>query len=253
MSSEFQPKIIGIVCNWCCYAGADLCGVSRFQYPPYIRLMRVMCSGRVDLLHILRAFSDGHDGMFIGGCHLGDCHYVSSGNFNAYGLFHVARKILDYIGLNPKRLRLEWVSAGEGIEFSKFMNEFGREIEETGPLGKTEGLDDDTLRFRLTAVKSIAPYVKLVLTHRLNTLERTEKAYYEFFDSDEFERFFQDSIAVKIVMSQIMLLLKNVRLSQKEISEKLGISPSSVAKYMNDSSRLGLVRYDQELGNYALA
>ena len=145
MSSEgkFKPKMLGIICNWCCYGGADLCGVSRFQYPTYIRLIRVMCSGRVDLKHILLAFANGVDGMFVGGCHINDCHYNPEGNYDAMSMVSLCKKLLEHIGINPKRLRLEWVSAGEGIRFANIMNEFSREIEHLGPLGKSEGLDAD--------------------------------------------------------------------------------------------------------------
>ena len=114
MSAGFKPRILGIICNWCCYGGADLCGVSRFQYPPYIRLIRVMCSARVDLAHILLAFATGQDAMFVGGCHLDDCHYITNGNYDALSVVTIAKKLLEHIGVNPDRLRLEWVSAGAG-------------------------------------------------------------------------------------------------------------------------------------------
>jgi coenzyme F420-reducing hydrogenase delta subunit len=86
---KFEPRIIGFLCNWCCYAGADLAGVSRFQYPPDIRVIRLMCSGRVDPAHIFRAFSTGQDAVFIGGCHLNDCHYVTHGNYDALGMVYI--------------------------------------------------------------------------------------------------------------------------------------------------------------------
>ncbi len=129
-----------------------LLGVSRFQYPPYIRLIRVMCSGRVDPAHILRAFSNGADGVFIGGCWPGECHYNTEGNYDALALVHLFKKLLKHIGLNPERLRLEWVSASEGIRFANVMNEFGAKIEHLGPFCKGEGIDEQKLRrafFRL--------------------------------------------------------------------------------------------------------
>jgi len=157
MGTGFKPRILGIICNWCCYGGADLCGVSRFQYPPYIRLIRVMCSARVDLAHILLAFSTGQDAMFVGGCHLDDCHYITNGNYDALSVVTIAKKLLGHIGVNPDRLRLEWVSAGEGIRFANIMNEFGRQVEELGPLGRTEGIDKRILQTRLEAVKKLVP------------------------------------------------------------------------------------------------
>jgi len=255
MSAEqkFQPKLLGIICNWCCYGGADLCGVSRFQYPPYVRIVRVMCSARVDLLHVLRAFLNGNDGVFVGGCHLGDCHYVTGGNFNAYAMVQVARKLLGHIGIIPERLRIEWVSAGEGIRFANFMNEIGAELEKLGPLGKREGLSESDLRLRLEAAIRIVPFVKLALTQRLNVAERTEGAYYEFFASEEFDRLFEELIADKLAISQIALLLKDRKLSTGEISEALDLSPSEVSRHMSRSSQQGLVRYDVDTRCYSLA
>lgn len=162
-----QPKILGFVCNWCCYGGADLAGVSRFQYPPYIRLVRVMCSGRVDLKHVFLAFSTGQDAVFIGGCHINDCHYNPEGNYDALSMANLCKKLLEYVGINPKRLRIEWVSAGEGIRFANIMNEFSREIENLGPLGESEGLDENELKSRLAKIAKLVPYIKLAKREEL--------------------------------------------------------------------------------------
>ena len=248
---NFQPKMIGIICNWCCYGGADLAGVSRFQYPPNIRLIRVMCSARVDLLHILRAFTNGIDGIFLGGCHLCDCHYVTQGNFNAYSMVQVCRKILKYIGIYPERLRLEWVSAGEGIRFANFMNEYSSELVELGPLGKAEGMDEKTLAFKLEAVNKLIPYIKLVLTQKFNIPEKTEKAHHDFFSSDEFERLFKELIEDKLAISQIMSLLQERLHSNAEISEILGFNQSEVSRHIKESARQGLIRYDINSKCYA--
>jgi len=250
---NFQPKIIGIICNWCCYGGADLCGVSRFQYPPHIRLIRVMCSARVDMLHIHRALTNGQDGIFVGGCHLCDCHYVTNGNFNAYSMVQVFRKILKHIGIFPERLRIEWVSAGEGIRFANFMNEYSAELIKLGPIGKAEGIDAETLTFKLEAVKRIIPFIKLVLTQRLHVSERTEEAYHKFFHSEEFDRLFNEIILDKLMKSQITMLLQKRNLSTSEIAASLGLTPSEVSKHMNDSSKQGLVRYDTNSKCYTLA
>ncbi|MGB9846959.1 MAG: hydrogenase iron-sulfur subunit, partial [Desulfotomaculales bacterium] len=158
---EFKPGIIGFLCNWCCYAGADLAGVSRLQYPPYIRVIRVMCSGRVDLAHVFRAFSNGADGVFIGGCHLNDCHYNTEGNYDALNMVQLGKKLLAHIGIHPERLRLEWVSAGEGIRFAEIMNDFGNIVKRLGPLGEGEGIERDELKSRIEAVTKLIPYIKL--------------------------------------------------------------------------------------------
>jgi len=192
---QFEPRILGFLCNWCCYAGADLAGVSRFQYPPNIRVIRLMCSGRVDPAHIFRAFSTGQDAVFIGGCHLNDCHYVTHGNYDALSMVYVCKKLLEHIGLNPERLRLEWVSAGEGIRFANIMNEFVPGMEKLGPIGKGEGINEDELRFKLEAVTKLTPYIKLVQSERLRVSVRTEDAYHQFFTGEEFNRLFNELIA----------------------------------------------------------
>jgi F420-non-reducing hydrogenase iron-sulfur subunit len=250
--SEFKPKILGFLCNWCCYAGADLCGVSRFQYPPYLRVIRLMCSGRVDLAHIFRAFSTGQDAVFIGGCHLNDCHYVTGGNYDALGMVFIAKKLLEYLGINSERLRLEWVSAGEGIRFANIMNEFGPKIEKLGPLGSSEGLDEHELKFRIESATKLIPYIKLVQTERLTPPARTEEAYHRFFSGEDFNRLFDELIADKLIAGQIISLLGAKPLSTGEIAEMLRLSPSEVSGHMNRAARQGMVRYDGTRKCYAL-
>jgi F420-non-reducing hydrogenase iron-sulfur subunit len=212
-----------------------------------------MCSARVDMFHILRAFSNGQDGVFIGGCHLCDCHYVTNGNFNAYSMVQVFRKILKHIGIYPERLRIEWVSAGEGIRFANFMNEYSAELTKLGPLGKAEGFDHKTLAFKLEAVKRILPYVKLVLTQKLHVLGRTEEAYHGFFNSGEFDRLFDELIADKLAISLITSLLREKSRSTGEIANSLGLNPSEVARHINGSAKQGLVRYDVNSKCYSIA
>jgi F420-non-reducing hydrogenase iron-sulfur subunit len=130
----FEPKIIGFLCNWCSYAGADLAGVSRIQYPPNIRIIRVMCSGRIDPAFVLEAFKDGADGVLVAGCHLpSDCHYIS-GNFKALRRITLLRKILKEFGIEPERLRLEWVSASEGDKFAAIVRDMVDEVKKLGPI-----------------------------------------------------------------------------------------------------------------------
>jgi F420-non-reducing hydrogenase iron-sulfur subunit len=250
---KFEPKILGFLCNWCCYAGADLAGVSRYQYPPNMRIIRLMCSGRVDPAHIFRAFSTGQDAVFIGGCHINDCHYVTEGNYDALSMVYICKKLLEHIGLNPERLRIEWVSAGEGIRFAHIMNEFVPRIEKLGPLGKDEGLDQHKLKLRLEAVTKLIPYIKLVQTGRLGAPARTEEAYHQFFTGEEFNRLFNELIADQLIKSQVVLLLREKPLSTGEISAALGLNPSEVARHMIGSSRQGLARYDIDRNCYALA
>jgi F420-non-reducing hydrogenase iron-sulfur subunit len=130
---EFEPKIIGFLCNWCAYAGADLAGVSRIQYPPNIRIIRVMCSGRVDPSFILEALKDGADGVLVAGCHLpSDCHYIS-GNFKALRRIKLLKKVLEQFGIEPERVRLEWISASEGDKFAAVVKDMVEQIKKIGP------------------------------------------------------------------------------------------------------------------------
>ena len=130
---DFEPKIIGFLCNWCAYAGADLAGVSRIQYPPNIRIIRVMCSGRVDPSFILEALKDGADGVLVAGCHLpSDCHYIS-GNFKALRRIMLLKKVLQQFGIEPERVRLEWISASEGDKFATVVKDMVEKIKKLGP------------------------------------------------------------------------------------------------------------------------
>jgi len=128
----FDPKILGFCCNWCSYAGADLAGVSRFQYPPNIRIIRVMCSGRVDPAFILKALEVGADGVLIAGCHPGDCHYIA-GNYKAARRISLLKRMLDQFGIEGERVRLEWVSASEGSRFAEVVSDFTQTVKELGP------------------------------------------------------------------------------------------------------------------------
>lgn len=128
-----EPKIIGFLCNWCSYAGADLAGVSRFQYPTNLRVIRVMCSGRVHPAHILEAFRNGADGVLVAGCHPpNDCHYIS-GNLKAKRRVAMLKKLMEQMGMDPERLRLEWISAAEGEKFARVVTEFTNTLRDKGP------------------------------------------------------------------------------------------------------------------------
>ena len=242
--TEFKPTIVGFLCNWCCYGGADLCGVSRFQYPPYLRVIRLMCSGRVDLAFIFRSFAKGADGVFIGGCHLNDCHYNPEGNYDALGNSLMANRILAHLGVNPDRLRLEWVSAGEGIRFAEVMNEFSAKVKSLGPLGSSEGIAVAELSSRMETATNLVPYIKLVERERLRVPVRTDEGYRKFFGSEEFNELFEELILDKLVMSRIMGLVRNKPVPAVEISGSLDLEPSEVARHLQELSEQGLLKFD---------
>lgn len=133
MDDTFQPKITGFLCSWCSYAGADMAGVSRMQYPANIRVVRVMCSGRVNPLFVVKAFEHGADGVLVSGCHPGDCHYAT-GNYYTRRRFVALGRLLDFFGIDQRRLKLTWVSASEGARFADIVAAMTAEIRDLGPL-----------------------------------------------------------------------------------------------------------------------
>ena len=132
MSEAFEPKIVAFLCTWCSYAGADLAGVSRLQYPPNIRVVRVPCSGRINPLFILAALQNGADGVLVSGCHPGDCHYLS-GNLVARRKFNTIKDLLAYVGIEPERVQFSWVSASEGGRFSDLVRQVSEDVKRLGP------------------------------------------------------------------------------------------------------------------------
>ena len=130
---DFEPNIIGFLCNWCSYAGADLAGTSRIQYPPNLKVIRVMCSGRVNPIFVINALQQGADGVLIGGCHPGDCHY-ERGNYLARRRMTVLKNLLEYTGIDPRRVRMTWVSAAEGNKFAEVVKEVTEDVRKLGPM-----------------------------------------------------------------------------------------------------------------------
>jgi coenzyme F420-reducing hydrogenase delta subunit/ferredoxin len=175
-----------------------MAGVSRLQYTTEMRLVRVMCSGRVDLEFVLRAFSNGMDGVFIGGCRLNECNYVTHGNYHALNMVLLCRKIMEHIGLNPERLRIEFMSSAEGILFAEVMSEFGNEVNKLGPLGKAEGIDQNELKSRLAEIRKLVPYIKLVKKEKLASRLENPEEYDSLFTKDEIDRLFSEVISYYI-------------------------------------------------------
>src|SRR5512140_759342 len=243
-ASEFKPTIIGFLCNWCCYGGADLAGVSRFQYPPYLRVIRLMCSGRVDLSFIFRTFAKKADGVFVGGCHLNDCHYNPEGNYDAMGNVLMAKRILEKLGVNPDRLRLEWVSAGEGTRFAEVMNDFSAKVKALGPLGRSEGIPVEELSSRMQTAEELVPYIKWVERERLRVPVRTEEGYKQFFGSPAFDQLFDELILDKLVMSRIMGFVRQKPVAATDIPAHLQLESGEVTRHLQQLSERGLVKFD---------
>jgi F420-non-reducing hydrogenase iron-sulfur subunit len=211
-----------------------------------------MCSGRVDLDFILKAFSVGHDGVLIGGCKLNECNYITNGNYDALANTFISKKILECIGINPNRLTIEFMSGGEGIRLAESVNLITETVKTIGPLGEAEGLSSIDLTSRLQAARRLVPYLKLAERERLRVPVRSEAAYEAFFQSEEFDRLFDEIFLEKWAISRIMQLLEENPLSTSEIAATLDLSPSNVSKHMKSGSRHGWVQYDIETNCYTL-
>ncbi len=160
MKGGFQPRILGFLCNWCCYTAADSAGVGRYQYPPNLRVIRMMCTGRLDPFFPLEGFARGADGVFVGGCHLGECHY-QDGNYHALITAAFVKEALAAAGINPDRFIIDWASAAEGPRFVKLITDFTQKIASFGPLGEAENEDENTLRLRALKLSEAARGKKL--------------------------------------------------------------------------------------------
>lgn len=227
-----EVKLIGFMCNWCCYAGADLAGVSRFQYPPNIRIIRVMCSGRVDPELILDTFLHGADGVFIGGCHLGDCHYLE-GNYYAEKKVEMAKRLLKAAGVEPERLRLEWISASEGERFAEVIREFTEEIKELGPVKcEKEELE--------AACIAAADYKLRILATKERELLDEGNKYGEVFTMHEMDRLLGDMVQEDYEAKRILLKLKKP-MSVKKIASELNLKPNVVFRRILDLKRHELI------------
>jgi len=202
---------------------------------------------------VLRAFSKGADGVFVGACHLSECNYITHGNYHTLNMVLLMRKVLEQVGINPERLRMSFMSGSEANLFVEHVNDFVKKIKELGPLGSSEKIDEKTLNFRLESVTTLIPYIRLVERERLRAPVMSEEEYYKFFAGDEMTKLFHETIVDKLAIGQIVSLLKGGPLTTAEIAKGIGLTPSEVSKHLNMSSRQRLVRYDTERNCYALA
>lgn len=155
MSLPYNHRILGFLCNWCCYTAADSAGVGRYQYPPNLRVIRIMCTGRLDPSFPLAGLADGADGIFVGGCHPGECHY-QDGNYHALVSAALVHEMLEKIGIARERFLIDWASAAEGPNFVKMITSFTKKISELGPLGKVEGKRREDLQRELAKAADAA-------------------------------------------------------------------------------------------------
>ncbi len=157
-----------------------------------------MCTGRIDLSFILRAFYNGADAVFVGGCRLNECNYITHGNYHALSMVTLCKKVLKHIGINPERLRIEFMSSGEGIRFAEVMNEFGKKVRELGPLGKLEGLGEDDIKTRLAETMRLVPYIKVVEGEKLAKRLLNPVEYEQLYAQDEVDRLLDEAVSYYI-------------------------------------------------------
>ena len=212
-----------------------------------------MCSGRVDLEFILRAFAKGNDGVFIGGCKLDECNYVTHGNYDALANTYIAKRILEQIGINPERLRISFMSGADGNLLAEYTDEFTKTIKELGPIGKMEGLDKEQVQLRIEAARRVVPFARLAERERLRVPVKSKQDYTEFFEDGQTRTLFDRVLSDRLAISQIMLLLEDKPMTTSDISSFLGLNPSDVSRHMITSSRHGMVRFDMQSKCYTRA
>ncbi len=237
----FKPKILGFLCNWCSYAGADLAGVSRIQYSPNIRIIRVMCSGRVDPLLVAEALSRNIDGVLVLGCHPGDCHYIS-GNYEAEVKIKLLKKLLDLIGFTD-RLQLDWVSASEGNRFAQLVDEFTEHIKNLGPSPTKnkklkKGLTED-----FNAIKSVLSdsRLRILAGRERNILE----VYGDVISEEKFENILDDAVYNEFIRHKILQKITQQSKSVPEISKEIHIEANKVLRHIITLRQRGLVDLDK--------
>ncbi len=230
--SEPELRIVGFLCNWCSYAGADLAGVSRFQYPPNIRIIRVMCSGRIDPFIVLEAFAQGSDGVFIGGCHPGDCHYLD-GNYQAERKMKMTRQLVKRAGLKPERLRMEWVAASEGERFAQLQRDFSKQIKELGPSPLSGEEPDEKLLENMNAAKLAALDFRLrAIVAKERTIVEQGNVYGETKTQEEWDEFMADAISAEFERKRLLGLIGEKPMSVKELAKEIELPTDKVLDHV---------------------
>ncbi len=238
---SFEPDILGFLCNWCSYAGADLAGVSRFQYPPNVRIIRVMCSARVDPTIVLEPFIRGLDGVMVLGCHLGDCHYMT-GNYYTERRMKATKNILKNVGLSSERLLIDWVSASEGERFATLVKDFTEKVRKLGPLGNETDLKPQQLRTRLVAAKETLAHERIRwLVGRERELVEDKNVFGEKVSQEEFDQLTLQTIEKEFAKRRILISIEEDALSVKEIVQRVESSPREVLRNLVSLERDGLV------------
>ena len=242
----FEPKLLGFLCNWCSYAGADLAGVSRFQYPTNLRVIRVMCSGRVDPTLVLEAFIRGIDGVMVLGCHPGDCHYMT-GNYYEERRIRTLQKFLELLGVKRERLFLDWVSAAEGERFASLVRDFTETVVKIGPL--SDDLPPEDLQRRLLAARdALAQHRMRWLVNKEKELLETNNVFGEKVDLEEFNKVKFEALVREYEKNRVLLALRGTPLSVKELARSTAMTPRKVLQNLIAMEQNGVVTVSEIVG-----
>jgi coenzyme F420-reducing hydrogenase delta subunit len=224
---SFEPKIIGFLCNWCSYAGADLCGVSRFQYPTNIRVVRTMCSARIDPEMIFQVFKQGADGIMVGGCHIGDCHYIT-GNYHTEMKVALTHRLMEKAGLEPERLRLEWVSAAEGQRFADVVADFTSEVAKLGQNPLTSGKSKELKEAVEAAADSAGGFRARAIVGNEYRVTKLGNVYGETIPQERIDELWDGVVDEEFTRNQILGLTREKPSTVEELSKSLGLPPKDV-------------------------
>ncbi len=233
MSETFEPKILAFLCNWCSYAGADLAGVSRFQYPPNIRVMRTMCSGRVDPMYIVEGLKNGFDAVVVFGCHIGDCHYLD-GNHYTVKRMRMVEELLDLAGIGRIRTALNWVSAAEGQRFADTVAEVTRTVRDLGPF------DADRFKLQLGALEHVLTASRIRwLTGMDRHITEGKNVYNETIDEARYRKLLKQAAVDEYHKALILESLREGPQSVREMAGKTGLPVYTVSLRLNDLEKRG--------------
>jgi len=235
MEEAFEPRILAFLCNWCSYAGADLAGVSRFQYPPTIRIIRTMCSGRVDPVHVVEGLMSGYDCVLVFGCHFGDCHYVD-GNLYTAKRMEMVKWLLELSGVGSGRAEVRWVSAAEGQLFADYVTELTERTRKLGPF------NPGAFTLPLAAVAGVLNSVRFRwLTGMERQLTERENVYHRQLEEDQFRQILKTVAGLEYQKALILEVLKEGAQSVREISRKTGLTVYEVSLRLTDLEKAGQV------------
>jgi F420-non-reducing hydrogenase iron-sulfur subunit len=226
---EFEPKIIGFLCNWCSYAASDLAGISRIQLPPTLRIIRVMCTGSIDPQLIFEAYEQGLDGVIVLGCHPGDCHYLV-GNYHAENKMKMIKKLLAKTDIEPERLHFEWVSAAEGPKFAEVIKSFTNQIVSLGPNPLYEGnkLDQERLNKVIGAKQAAEGFRLRAVVGREKTLVDEGNVYGDKIEQDKFDEHMTNFVNDEYIRNSILNSVRNEPKTVEQLSEELNMPTDKV-------------------------